>query len=696
MARLPIGYTVRKAIVTKVARTYVECEWFDRIGEKSFRCPMPQPYAGRGGGVLVGFERDTTVLVAYGPQERPYIVAVVPDRNYYFDLSGQTDSRIEETPYPELSEGEVVVKANAGQYIKLSSNGNLILDAGIGGKSADMELSLVTETLFNRINNTYTFTEAGRYIEGIVKRDMTSEEDVEDASTINFLSGESYDSLLEIVGRCPTDEVQVSNTDIIKTSIRNPALVEKREITYEYADSFCVKDFNSEILAMSSSPPGDPFSSLEAIQNDPTIRENRRTDILNLNLRNYNHLIEKTEGTVVDIYGNILDINRNIIPVPDADAISSKSPGTKDLRYIYDYLRRSIKYHLEINSRKSIGDNPSISPSQKIDAANGYEHSRWSFDVDAEGLTKVNIPATSETGNVPVLCRYFVSEDINVPGDGSFRDGNNKDVRVAQFGARKIKDDGTLDDTKFAGQAILDTSYIPEDINESTVTVGTAYHDMMKVAESIFSKGKFKNPEPVTPFVNNEIVLPMSESIDNTIKGPNSVDEPTANAGGRSIHANLDGSVEMSIGADSVDRKSMMIDMSGGIISHVGRDKNGRSIIQQFDGDVLIQIGGHGVNDTRKAFSKDQYATERPGRLEIHLYRVGKDASPQVIIIDENGLTLDVKGNMVLKSTGDMSLEALGNLLLSGENTYFHGKADLEERRISGKERRIGRVGRTI
>jgi hypothetical protein len=361
-------------------------------------------------------------------------------------------------------------------------------------------------------------------------------------------------------------------------------------------------------------------------------------------------------------------------------------------------LRRSIKYHLEINSRKSIGDNPSISPSQKIDSTNGYEHSRWSFDVDAEGLTKINIPATSETGNVPVLCRYFVSEDINVPGDGSFRDGNNKDVRVAQFGARKIKTDGTLDNTKFAGQAILDTSYIPEDVNESTVTVGTAYHDMMNVAESIFKSGKFKNPEPVSPFANNEIVPPISDSVDNTIKGPNSIDDPTANAGGRSIHANLDGSIEMSVGADSVDRKSMMIDMSGGIISHVGRDKNGRSLIQQFDGDVLIQVGGNGVNDNRKAFSEDQFSTQRPGRVEIHLYRVGQDASPQVIIIDENGLTLDVKGSVVLKSTGDMSLEALGDLLLSAEGVYVYGRTDAEKREIKGRggERKIGRYGRQI
>lgn len=673
MARLPIGYSVRLAVIKKVERTHVVCEFFDRVGEKLIRCPIPQPYAGRGGGVLVGVERDTLVLVANGPTQRWYIVGIIPDVNFYTDVAGKTGIRFNESRYPELKEGEVCIKGNPGQKISLSKSGNIALDAGIGDASNDIELSKLSKAMFSRLDNIYTFTEAGRSIEGVIRRDLNAEDDVLNLATIDLLTSESYDTFLSDIGRSPNDKVRTSSSEFIKSATRNPALIEKRDIVYEYANSYGVGDIETEINATSTVSAENTDDSVS-----PSIlrRNGRRTDVLNLNLKNYNHLIERVQGTLVDIYGNILDINRNIIPVPGTDVVSIKGSEKEGLQKIYEQLRKSVKYHFEINSRKDI--NNSEPPLSLLRDNNGKSHSRWSLDIDAEGLTKINIPSSSETGNVPVLSRYITSRGQD--GDNTFKDSERRDIRIAQFGAKNAESPN-----KFAGQSLLNKNYIPKAIEELVVTAGTAHHDMLNVASLIFANGKFKNPSPTVPFNTNESVPPMVSEIDNQVGSPN------ANAGGRSLNMNLDGSAEISIGADTADRKSLVMDLAGGVVSHFGRDRNGRSLIHQTDGDVIIQVGGTGIGDDSR-FQSTIDKENRPGRIEIHLNRPG--GTPQKIIIDEDGISINIVGNGIFSATGDLVISAGGKLLLDGDIIDKFGSYDVEKRVVTAAEKRDRRKGR--
>ena len=89
---LPIGFSVRVAIVRNVYKTSVECSYLDSTRDRYFRCPKPHPYAGRGCGIFAGIEKDTIVLVALAPNEDPFIVGTVPDTNFYFDQNIQTRS----------------------------------------------------------------------------------------------------------------------------------------------------------------------------------------------------------------------------------------------------------------------------------------------------------------------------------------------------------------------------------------------------------------------------------------------------------------------------------------------------------------------------------------------------------------------------------------------------------------------------
>ena len=698
MSRTPGAYSVRHAMITKVYRTHVECRYTDREGEHSVRCSMPHPHAGVGSGIFVGIQVGTRVLLSMAPQEQAFIVSVVPERSYFFDQDDLPDSSVDITAYPDTAPGEIYLKGPLNSTVRMMGTGNIAIESNAGAIGADIELSHMSEALYIRTNNVYKFSEAGRHIDGIISRDQNDIEDPNVTSTVNFLSGEAYDYILCDIGRSPEEDISLRSSQISTLTIRNPALVEKRDVTYEFADSFGVRDIVSEASATALIDGTTINSSSQNIVVNPSHRENRRTDTLDLNLRNYNHLIEKTEGTVVDIYGNILDLNRTKIQIPNLENLGAKASKIEQkLNRIYSYLRRSIKYHFEINSRKDVST-PDLSI--KNVSYNAKEHSRWSIDVDGEGLTKINIPASSETGNIPVLGRYIVSRDAKDPSSGSFKDPQKIDVRLLPFGAITTS-------KKIAGAAIVNSEYLPTTVAGGNIdgyaAVGTAHHNILTIAPSIFSTGELQVPNLYPykkPYPSSPSVGPVVTKIDNSISPIQSngsyQTNPKANAGGRSIHANLDGSAEISIGADTADRKSLVIDLAGGVISHYGRDINGRSVIHQTDGDVLIQIGGKGLTGDTRFTSLDSSA-DRPGRIEIHLNNPGKTSHK--IIIDENGMTISINGNVALVSSGDFTISAGGNLLLNGCSVKTYGSVDTSNagnRKIAGAESRIDRTGRNI
>lgn len=646
MAILPLGFSVRIGVVMSVGKTYVDFKFLDRLTDKTYRAPFPHPYAGRGCGIFVGIEKSTLIIVAAGPSDKWYILGTIPDNSFYFDVSGANNLKYFETSYPSLSEGEICLKGSRGQQVKINNDGNICLDAGIGSSAGDFELSKETGGLFLRTENVYSFSESGRRVEGIVKRDMRKEEPEQDTAALDFLTGETYVKKLLDIGRSPNNPVQKRTAFVTKKTVRNPALVEKREVVYEYANSFNVRDVGLESGAIVEQTKTEDIKNVQAVN---STRENRQTDVLDLDLHNYNHLIEKIEGTVVDIYGNVLDINRNKISVPDlyAENFKTNAPDEEQLRNIYNYLRRSVKYHFEINSRKD-------KTIEEQDPDNKTK-SRWSIDVDAEGLTKVNIPSTSETGNIPVLARYSVSRDENDKYNGAYKEENRIDVKSEQFGAK--------------GQQIQDTGYISSDF-----TIGTAFHEIMDIASSILSGGKLANPDPYS--TENTRVDLLQKKINNKIG------DEKANAGGRSLQANLDGSVEVSVGADTIDQKSLVIDTAGSMIFHCGKDKNGRSAVQHFDGDVIVQIGGKGLDNVN-----------RPGRIEIHL--TCDTGQSQKVIIDQNGLTLDIQGFLLLKSSGNLILDG-GRVLINGELVDVYGGYDEKTGEIKGTERMVIRDGQPI
>lgn len=622
---------------------------FDRTpGDSMVRCEMPLGSYG----IFSYPKKNTRVIVGYGYRERLYVLAILPSSALSQNLSSSSNTKnvsVNDIQYPRLEQGEIAIQGLKNSKLFFKSSGDVSLEFGKSDISFTNK-GLYTEDVVSHYQN----TEAGRYISGPIKRDLRKVVS-EVNKTTNKLSSTEYEQVVSEIGKHPnfrtalvTSNIgslaigaSVDNTATVET-IRNPALVEEHHITYEFARSYMIGTPDEEKDRVFKDTTNKDFL------NQPNRRDMARTDVLNLNSSFRNNLIEEVRGTVVDRYGNILDLNRNVI---NYASIKDKLKD-KDIRTSLEdlSLRRSIKYHFEINSRKDdkLG-NSSLTVADGPDVKNAHAHSRWFIDVDGEGLTKINIPASSNLGNIPVLSRYLNTSLEQKDNTDSFRDAVNsppRDVTHMPFGdtSRGISVSG---------------AYLPPKVTK----VVTAYHDITSTASAIS-----------TPI--------MATSLSN--------EAGTQNAGGKSIHLNLDGSMELNVGRDYIDHKSIVIDTSGSIISRIGKDKSSNSVVSQLDGNVAIQVGGDTISNGKSP-------EESVANPTVKIFIKTANGNFDKIEITEDAIVIESapNKNIVFKSGNNIVLDAAGQTFIGGEAISFFGSATRDGKTISS-ERVLARVGNII
>ena len=486
-------------------------------------------------------------------------------------------------PIPDLTSGTYILQ-NETTSIQINKIGIIL-----GENNNALNLDTKRDTVSNTFDNNYIFTEAGRDIDGVIFRDILPNSKY--ASSLRETSIDFNDTM-KVIAWDPVAKESWSN---IGSSVRNPSRNEKREVIYEFARSFNIQDNQSE------------FNSYKDQKNinvsDIFNRRESRADALSLSLVAPNYLMETIKGTVVDIYGNILDINRSIIPLGKIDKLSIKNIKTNldehaPLGNVFANMkaleRREIAYHFELNAKKDSIGAPNIS-----DRSNYARlRSRFFFDIDKEGMLKLNIPASSEKGNIPLLTRYEnysttnPNSDTNDPNDLTFNQ-NSQDIMIESF----IGDNAVISiiDELDGNTAPLDR-FSDKNGNQSYIKHGTAYHNIANTL-SAYNKANFQN--------NNFNII--KEGIPTTFLGRGMIADKTnivntkiiasgdnANAGGRSASLNFDGSIDLNVGANTIDRHSLWADFQGAIMVNVGRDitPNNISAALHFDGEVLIQSGG--------------------------------------------------------------------------------------------------------
>jgi hypothetical protein len=126
---------------------------------------------------------------------------------------------------------------------------------------------------------------------------------------------------------------------------------------------------------------------------------------------------------------------------------------------------------------------------------------------------------------------------------------------------------------------------------------------------------------------------------------------------------NLDGFIALNIGANTIDRQSLWFDCAGGIVSNVGRDRNGISYAGNYDGDVLIQVGGNGIDSSLDSRFENESATYRNGTIEIRLIANGqlyifRMASEGISLVSPGRIDIVANQGISLKTNGILALDA--------------------------------------
>lgn len=723
------GLQTRLAIISSVDHStgQAQTRWLDD-DEDGPTIPIPHPFSGRGEGIYVGLRPGTLVALNKASSTRFVPVAIIPLRGFYSpSLSDISEMHFDDVAPPDITDGEIIVQGIAGGQLKLDADGNVALRNSLweglylGGDQDEAHRC----SILRMPPVAYVISQTGLEAQGIIRRDIRPNEESLDAAAYDLMFDLDAEHLLEEVGRNPTQDVThgtrkapTGGQDAAAPTFRNPPFVERRRVLYEFGTGWNVDTRQEEERMLREGIlPVRVFSD----------RRERRSNILSLSLAYPNELMETVDGTLVDIFGNLLDINRGIIQPP-----SGKDPKTI-LDSMLENARHTVVLHREINTRKGwsyIGSGiPDVidvpDPSQSAD--NARDRSRWFVDVDKEGLTKLNIPATSETGTVPLLVRHETSSTVEMDKDGNAKtDGRSEedakrlfrndlaegqqrqDVFADQFGpggigVKHVASQGEQATDLSMGNRLAgkDTSYVDAERASlpETVEAGTAFHDITRTAARLLEASMNAlsydsvNKDAPTPegdgaALNGEVIQSFLASPGTPVQR-DEAGRPTnyPNAGGRSLHMNLDGSLEVSVGANTVDRLSWILDTAGGIVARIGRDRYGRSAVLHMDGSLAMEIGGYDFlgssgdvdrrfGDRSTSLPKD-INVFRAGKVVIRVRRANTDGTgpdtdadnkDQVLIIDENGISLQATGQLSLSSTMDMVLQSKASIVLDAEN----------------------------
>jgi hypothetical protein len=592
---------------------------------------------------------------------------------YYLENYIPTGSAFQK--YVDLKDGEFGISSSRNSFAKFSTDGKIKIGSKDFGDQFYTPGRLLQNYKSEDYDSKYTFTQAAIKVDGVIRRETSKGTSVDS----DRIYDDDYYQTLRTVNLDPS-----SSANMFYGRSRNPPLAENREVVYEFAFSSKVErdTVEEKLYGVSSQKPED-----KKYQD----RRNSRANTLNLSLYNPNALIETVKGTVADIYGNILGINREILPVGNDDlSLNSSDDAYKRLRTVE---RKSIAYHWELNARKDRDNQPDIL------SGNDYSRgrSRLFVDVDKEGLVKVNIPASSEVGNVPLLTRYenysifsgkdpdnldLTSVDESEPNKMLYRK-DRIDIIHDSFAAKQSKRKENNDNTPGVIK-IVDSGNeaTPKDrLTNKHIRYGTAYHDITDTCYTFLQKrtNAFSSFGPLDYQIRKKIVIsntptdtlsriniaPLKKIIEDKI---NVGDD--ANAGGRSIDANIDGSVTMSVGANTSDRQSLVADFAGGAMLNVGRDKRDISLAMHLDGHLIAQVGGATVdNDSRFKDSNGHIG----GVVDLRIISDGGLAT--IIRVDASGtVSLIAPGAININSNKSIDISTSGAFNVTAREIGLNGR----------------------
>jgi hypothetical protein len=732
-------------------------------GEISHGVPMPNLIGAGNGGFISNLLPGTRVIAAYlhdTSRETVVIIAVLPSElqkedNYNSNSNFLMDKNKGTKSYPKtLRMGDTYISAHNGPYIKLKSDNSLHISSKDGNGIFLIPNQSGVSNLFQLSNNHSMEGSGGRLSWGRIKRSFT---DIGWSTIREFNTDLSRDSKLREIGFWQGEDISNLSTPV---GLRNPALSEYKLIINEMATEFGFSGFDKELEKIENSS--------SAARKYPNLSRDRESG--NSLRLSEGELIEIIGGNLADINGLILDLNYNpvsyslMVPSVDRDAKFEEA---------FRKSRRGIGYHFKLSTNSKSND---VSTSLKD----------FVFDIDKEGILKVNIPKSTGTGNIPYVTdiNFQAKTGNRILGIASANPTIKEKIPV------NIRDrEGKVVDEKPVGNIYRETgvrfantsndAYFPisDGSGKSTIRINTTkHHNIYAAAERLIAnyvreiqipaafsrekdlvvaglslgsipeipsdadsysrhstfevryqptptsadandpnnksdiKNNFYSTVAVSPespaistggdtaiagniYSSNDALQPLISNYFKTESGPNgvnvSVDKsfPTevVTHGGVSSNMNLEGSLELSVGKDDVDNKSIVLDTAGSLVMWLGKDKNNRSMIFQSDGDVLVNVGGSYDSSGSNPTIDPPF---NPGRFDLRVNVVDKGfhdstgnriksgnkvvdeapfSSDYLISISEHGLVISgmkAGAPMVIRNDGPVMMESASDKLI--------------------------------
>ena len=758
----------REATVTNVDPVRLTCDLIygdPNLGERSTNVPLPNLIGAGNSGLIVNLMENTRVIAAYlhdTSREIVVIIAVLPSisqktENYNDILSMVADRVPGSFAYPKtLDTGDVQLSAHSGARLLLKKKNSIHLTTRNGNGIFVMPEMFGGNSIYSLAHNHLQEGSGGRLSWGRVKRNF---ENIGASSMHDFFTDIYRGGKLRDVGFWSADRVgQIISSNTIK---RNVPLSEYKLIINEFSNDFGFSGFDDEKIKRID---GD-----FAAKRQPTsLRHRESTNSLALSEA---ELIEIIGGNLVDINGLVFDLNYNPI------TSSIKFPTIdSDLKYEESVKksRRGIGYHFKLSTNVNSKDESRLVKD-------------FVFDVDKEGVLKVNIPKSTTTGNIPYVADVNFKPEAQqrlvsiAPANPTkqekipvhLRDRNGEPVGVkpsllnrdtgirfinqsndAYFPSGRSSGDKTvrLNTTKhhniYAAAERLIANYITEinipstfardkELNILGKNIGKipdisgdkdkySRHSAFEVMYSpdgaadaddednktdpknlLYSTVGVTSRSPAISTGGDTFVAGINYTADSSAQQVISnyfkaektddgiglvLDKPFENVvthGGVSANVNMEGSLELSIGADNVDNKSMILDTAGSLIMWLGKDKNNRSMIFQSDGDVLVNVGGSyssGANpNSEPTFNPGRFDLrvnvvdkgfyDSPGSRSMIGSRVSDDqgySSDYLISISDKGLVISgmkAGAPMVVRNDGQIMIESASDkIILKGES----------------------------
>jgi hypothetical protein len=686
---------------------------------------VPLPYlAGDGNaGVFFGIRIGSKVLAMFtsGRDTDVTVIAnLIPNPNLYPNIFNPRkkpkDTPSKTLPYPTLRDGDLVLRGGSRSEISLRDEGNIFIKTVSGGGLYFKRNRNTLSTLLTS-EDVINYTNAGRTIAGSVRRISGSKRKtypIPDPSVAPLFSDPDYAQYSMPIGFFSKSKPLKRTFD---TQTRNPELTEYRVVINEFATDSFFTGFDDEALRASDEKKLYDYSETYA----------RNRELGNVLHMAEHELIEFVGGNLVDINGEILDLNYKKLyytkdnRIPDNITVEEYDKARK-------ISRRNIGCHFQLSTNTKRDD-----PSQNT--------TNFVFDIDKEGMLKFNVPASSDSGNIPF--------PVNVKYVGGAKDQvivQNLNPSILESVPVTLRDElgnivypDRVVTHRRTGIRVVDENNPTYFNNNSTVTSEsrvntTKYHNMYAAAERLIANTINKVsiptvfcsdsglPESTAIFKPFEVATAKIETFprymgtigiepgksaiyhggggeaasDGTViaglyyedsdeKNPpysNTTSKEkiesgeVASVGGKSISGNIEGSIEVSIGKDNWDQKSIVLDTAGSIISWLGKDKNGRSMVLQTDGSVLVNIGGSYEKSANGAESGMNI-----GRLDLRVnvtdkkfvgttFEEGQDQdsggnpgsdSDYIISISEQGLVIagmKKAAPMIIRNDGPLLLES--------------------------------------